>query len=60
MAGNTCLIIGDKDKVTYFFTETMRVNAAGGLAFNANIKATGWKWSSTFKEDKYQITIWNL
>jgi hypothetical protein len=41
MAGNTCLIIGDKDKVTYFFTETMRVIAAGGLAFNANIKATG-------------------
>jgi tetratricopeptide (TPR) repeat protein len=42
MAGNTCLIIGDKEKATCFFTETMRVNAAGGLAFNANIKATGY------------------
>ena len=38
MAGNVCLRLGNIKKVMHFFIETMRVNIAGGLAFDANIK----------------------
>jgi tetratricopeptide (TPR) repeat protein len=43
MAGNTCLKLGDRRRASMFFTEAMRVNEAGGLAFNANIKVTGYE-----------------
>jgi tetratricopeptide (TPR) repeat protein len=42
MAGNTCLKLGYMQEAMRFFAETMRVNAAGGLAFDANIEVVGY------------------
>ena len=43
LAGNLYLKLGDSKKAISLFTQTMRVNVAGGLAFNANIRTTGYE-----------------
>lgn len=40
--GDAYLKIGNQERAAHFFTRAMRINVAGGLAFNANIKATGY------------------
>ena len=41
LAGKACLALGYKDRATSFFIRTMRINIAGGLAFDANITSMG-------------------